>query len=132
TQAATAKAGTPSEVEFATDASASDGSHTVIIKGKVPAGGPPAFVPWGVPEPDRFAEVALVEVLRDRGVRAAVAPREDKPDWKALAASYTDEHRLAEHVSAPLTEEGKVVLKVSQNLHASQMPHALPVGAPAP
>jgi D-alanyl-D-alanine carboxypeptidase/D-alanyl-D-alanine-endopeptidase (penicillin-binding protein 4) len=131
-QVVTAKKGTANETEFASDAAASDGSHTVTLKGKVPAGGTPVFVPWGVPEPDRFAEVALVEVLRDRGVRAAVAPREDKPDWKAMAASYIGDRLLAEHVSAPVTEEVKVILKVSQNLHASQMPYVLGAGAPTP
>jgi PBP4 family serine-type D-alanyl-D-alanine carboxypeptidase len=131
-QMVTAKTGTANETEFTTDVTASDGSHAVTLKGKVPAGGPPALAAWGVPEPDRFAEIAFVDVLRDRGVRGSVAPREDKPDWKALSASYTDERRLAEHVSAPLTEEVKVILKVSQNLHASQMPYVVGIGDPTP
>jgi PBP4 family serine-type D-alanyl-D-alanine carboxypeptidase len=129
---ATARTGTPNETEFASDESASDGSHTVTVKGTVAAGAKPVLMPWAVPEPDRFAAAALADVLRDRGIRAGVAPREDKPDWKSLAASYTDERVLVEHVSPTLAEGVKVMLKVSQNLHASQMPYVLGIGSPSP
>lgn len=128
----TGKAGSANEVEFVAEVTVGDGSHTVKLKGSIALGATPILVPWGVPEPDRFAEVAFVEALRDRGVHAAVAPREDKADGKALAAAYNEERTVAEHVSPPLTEAVKVLLKVSQNLHASQMPYLLGVGAAAP
>ena len=38
------------------------------------------------------------------------------------APVYADSMRVAEHVSLPLSEEIKVTLKVSQNLHASMTP----------
>src|ERR1700735_491958 len=38
---------------------------------------------------------------------------------------YQPRYRVAEHVSAPLAEEAKVTLKVSQNLHASMTPFIL-------
>jgi len=43
-------------------------------------------------------------------------------DFHHLKASYTPENRVAEHISPPLSEEVKVTLKVSQNLHASMTP----------
>jgi D-alanyl-D-alanine carboxypeptidase/D-alanyl-D-alanine-endopeptidase (penicillin-binding protein 4) len=46
-------------------------------------------------------------------------------DFKALALHYDAAHLVAEHVSLPLSEEIKVTLKVSQNLHASMMPLTL-------
>jgi PBP4 family serine-type D-alanyl-D-alanine carboxypeptidase len=131
-QVLTGKAGSGHEGDFTADVTAGDGSHTVTLKGAIALGASPVLVPWGVPEPDRFAEVALVEALRDRGVRAVTAPREEKPDWKAVSAFYTDERMVAEHVSPSLAEEVKVILKVSQNLHASQMPYVLGAGAPSP
>ena len=38
---------------------------------------------------------------------------------------YTRGNQVAEHVSPPFTEEAKVTLKVSQNLHASMTPYIL-------
>jgi len=77
-----------------------------------------------VPEPTRFAEVALVEALREQGV-AASRSGGPKAGPGALAASYTPANLVAEHVSPPLAEEVKVTLKVSQNLHASMVPYIL-------
>src|SRR5439155_23573415 len=50
---------------------------------------------------------------------------EDKGDFAALASAYTDDRLVADHVSPPLSEEVKVTLKVSQNLHASAAPFLL-------
>src|SRR6266481_9993922 len=61
----------------------------------------------------------------ENGVASVFASTGDKPDFKALAASYKPENLVAEHVSPPLKEEVKVTLKVSQNLHASMTPFVL-------
>jgi D-alanyl-D-alanine carboxypeptidase/D-alanyl-D-alanine-endopeptidase (penicillin-binding protein 4) len=90
----------------------------------MPARKPAVLFSYAVPEPSRFAQVALVMALDEKGVRAALPPAE-KPDFEALAASYADANLVAEHVSPPLSEEVKVTLKVSQNLHASAMPYVL-------
>ncbi|HUK52582.1 MAG TPA: D-alanyl-D-alanine carboxypeptidase/D-alanyl-D-alanine-endopeptidase [Candidatus Binatia bacterium] len=118
--------GSPSsklEMDIAGDVTNPDGSHTVTVTGSVPLGSPAILFAYPVPEPRRFAEVALRECLWDAGVklepRAAAAP----PEFKSLAASYTEGNLVAEHVSPPLSEEIKVTLKVSQNLHASSMPY---------
>ncbi len=44
---------------------------------------------------------------------------------QALKSFYNSQYQVAEHISAPLAEEAKVTLKVSQNLHASMTPYIL-------
>ena len=42
-----------------------------------------------------------------------------------LPRAYTAENVVAEHISPPLSEDIKVTLKVSQNLHATMTPFIL-------
>lgn len=100
------------------------GMHTVTLTGTMPAGARPILYGYRVPNPARFAEVALAQALGDE--RVAVESSDSAPaDFKALAASYTPDRVVAEHVSPPYSEEVKVTLKVSQNLHASLTPRML-------
>lgn len=122
----TAAAGSPPNVDLASDVTGVDGVHTVTATGTMPAGAAPILYAYPVPDPPRFAEVVFTEALRQAGVLIeSVAPSDTVPDWRALGASYAPEHLVAEHVSPPLREEVKVTLKVSQNLHASMMPRLL-------
>jgi len=102
-----------------------DGSHTVTLTGSFPLDKPPILYVYSVPQPSRFAQVAFAEALREKGIQANVPPPSETPDFKSLAASYIPENVVAEHVSPPLSEEVKVTLKVSQNLHASMTPFIL-------
>jgi D-alanyl-D-alanine carboxypeptidase/D-alanyl-D-alanine-endopeptidase (penicillin-binding protein 4) len=87
---------------------------------------PPILFAYAVPTPTRFAQVLLVEALHSAGVQAELPPPGDVPDFHAIAtANYTPAAVVAEHVSAPLSQEIKVTLKVSQNLHASMTPYLL-------
>ena len=124
-QATTAPADSTPEIRWASDSAAPDGSHTVTVAGRMPAGKPAWLFSYAVPQPSRFAEVVLVEALKARGVRVVERPAGVRHDFKALASAYTPDNLVAEHVSPPLTEEAKVTLKVSQNLHASMMPFIL-------
>jgi N-acyl-D-amino-acid deacylase len=112
-------------INWATDVTNPDGTHTVTVTGAMPFGKPPVLFAYAVPEPSRFAQMVLSEALEQVGI-ALHSPRiPAKPDFKALGASYTAPNLLAEHISPPLSEEVKVTLKVSQNLHASAMPYIL-------
>jgi PBP4 family serine-type D-alanyl-D-alanine carboxypeptidase len=102
-----------------------DGSHTVTLTGTFPLGGPSILYTYAVPQPSRFAQVALVEALRANGISVDLPAPNAQADFKALAASYTRDSLVAEHVSPPMSEEVKVTLKVSQNLHASMTPYIL-------
>jgi N-acyl-D-amino-acid deacylase len=121
---ATGPAGSKPDVKPA-DVTNADGSHTVTLAGKFPAGGPPTVYTYAVPQPSRFAQVTFVEALREKGIIASLPPLDEKVDFKALAAAYTPDNVVAEHISPPLSEEIKVTLKVSQNLHATMTPFIL-------
>lgn len=121
----TGPAGSKPDIKPPADVTNADGSHTVTLSGKFPLGGPAILYTYAVPEPSRFAQMAFIEALRREGIKADVPPASGKVDFQALSAHYTRENVVAEHVSPPLSEEIKVTLKVSQNLHASMMPFIL-------
>lgn len=126
-QATTSVGDTAPEIHWASDVVNPDGSHTVTVAGRMPLGKPAILFAYGVPEPVRFAEVAFAQALRDAGIEArpAAAPGAAGAPPKAAAAPYADGDVVAEHISPPLSEDVKVTLKVSQNLHASTMPYVL-------
>jgi len=113
------------EINWATDVTNSEGSHTVTVTGNMPLGKPAILFAYPVPQPSRFAEMAFSEALRQAGITVSPRSAATKPDYKALAAFNRPENLLAEHISPPFSEDMKVTLKVSQNLHASLMPYIL-------
>ncbi|MGD0227056.1 MAG: D-alanyl-D-alanine carboxypeptidase/D-alanyl-D-alanine-endopeptidase [Terriglobia bacterium] len=123
--ATTGKAGVKPEINYDDGTLRPDGTRTVTVTGTLPLGKPPAMHSYAVPEPARFASVALTEALRKRNIQIAHIDPPPPVDIKRLAANYNDAHLLAEHISPPLGEEVKVTLKVSQNLHASMTPFTL-------
>lgn len=123
--ATTGKAGVKPEIDYDDGTLRTDGTRTVTVTGTLPLGRPAAMYSYAVPEPSRFAAVALTEALRKRNIQIAHIDPAGAVDFKRLTANYNDAHLLAEHVSPPLAEEVKVTLKVSQNLHASMTPFAL-------
>jgi len=123
--ARTGAADSKPEINWTNDATNPDGSHSVTVTGNMPGGKPSILFAYAVPRPSRFAEMTLAQALGEAGVTVASGGPAAKPDFKVLAAAYTPQHQLAEHISPPLVEEVKVTLKVSQNLHASIMPYLL-------
>ena len=113
---------TRASIRWSSDVTGADGSHTVTISGVFPAGKPGILYSYAVPEPSRYAQVTFVEALRAQGVTVALPASSVQREYRGNAAAYTNANALAEHVSPPFTEEAKVTLKVSQNLHASSAP----------
>ena len=109
-------------IEVESDVAGEDGTHTVTLGGTFPAGKPAILYSYAVAQPSLFAQLALIDALRERGVEVTQPKVGEKVDFAALAASYTDDRVVAEHVSPPLSQEVRVTLKVSQNLHASMTP----------
>jgi N-acyl-D-amino-acid deacylase len=109
-------------VRVNSDEASPEGTHTVILSGTMPLGGPGILYSYKVPEPSRYAEIVLTEALREKGITAEPRAAAEKANFATLAAAYKEENVVAEHVSPPLSEEVKVTLKVSQNLHASMTP----------
>lgn len=124
-QIKTGPAGSKPDVEFSVDVANADGSHRVTLSGNAPLSGPSILYAYAVPQPSRFAQVTFVEALRESGIRADISSANLAIDFKSLAASYTPANIVAEHVSPPFSQEIKVTLKVSQNLHASMTPYIL-------
>ena len=124
-RATTSVADSAPNINWASDSTAPDGSHVVVVTGTVPAGKPGILFSWPVDEPTRFAEVSFAQALGAEGVRASAIAASRRPDLASLAHGYADSMVVAEHVSPPLAQEVKVTLKVSQNLHASMGPFLL-------
>ena len=102
-----------------------DGSVSVTLTGSLPLGAPLTPAPFAVPSPTKFAETLLREALVAAGVQVKGAANASAPDFSAYKRFYMDENLVAEHISPPLSEEIKVTLKVSQNLHAGMGPYLL-------
>jgi PBP4 family serine-type D-alanyl-D-alanine carboxypeptidase len=102
-----------------------DGSVVVILTGSLPAATAPQTAAFAVPSPTAFAATVLREALVASGVQFKKSGATRPPDFAAYSKLYSPENMVAEHVSAPLSEEIKVTLKVSQNLHAGMGPYLL-------
>jgi PBP4 family serine-type D-alanyl-D-alanine carboxypeptidase len=96
-----------------------NGSIDIILSGNIPAGSPPQTAALPVPSPTQFATAALRDAVRGAGIeiKSNKSPAAI-PDFTPFARYYTPENRVAEHTSPPLSEDVRITLKVSQNLHA--------------
>jgi D-alanyl-D-alanine carboxypeptidase/D-alanyl-D-alanine-endopeptidase (penicillin-binding protein 4) len=111
----------PSDVEDAA------GNRRVTISGSFPIDSRPILYAYPVPSARRFAEIAFTQALNDTGL---VIPSPSRgPNLvilnssKDVASSYTPDNIIATHLSPPLSEDVKITLKVSDNLHAAMMPY---------
>lgn len=118
----TVAAGTTPHITWSSDVTEPDGTHTVTIDGRFPLGTPAILYSYAVPEPSRFAQVALVQALAERGIAVSLPAPSAQREFTSSPAAYLAGNVVAEHISPTLGEEVKVILKVSQNLHASSMP----------
>jgi N-acyl-D-amino-acid deacylase len=124
-QATTGPPESEPDINFSKDVAGPDGRRTVTVTGTMPLGKPSILFNYDVPDPSRFAEVTFAEVLAAEHIQVTGGAGQPAPDLTRLAASYLPQNLIAEHVSPPLSEDVKVTLKVSQNLHASLMPYVL-------
>ncbi|MBO0790672.1 MAG: D-alanyl-D-alanine carboxypeptidase/D-alanyl-D-alanine-endopeptidase, partial [Ktedonobacteraceae bacterium] len=101
---------------FVNDVTNPDGTHAVTLVGDIPLSIPHLYCAYYIPDPVRFAELAFAEALK-------VECGDTSPDLStganpmAAAPHGTARGLLAEHVSPPLREAVKVMLKTSSNLH---------------
>jgi len=100
------------------------GPRRFVVRGKIPLNHKPMMETYEVEAPAAFARALFVETLRNRGVGVSGAsPLGD--NLEAKLPSKSDAAALptvAEYTSPPLREYLRVILKVSQNLHASTLP----------
>ena len=121
----TSPAGTKPSFESPDFATNPDGSVSVTLSGSLPVGIAPQPATIAVPSPTKFAETVFREALSAARIQIKSGPAPNVTDFSPYARFYGTENQVAEHVSPPLSEEIKVTLKVSQNLHAGMGPYLL-------
>jgi serine-type D-Ala-D-Ala carboxypeptidase/endopeptidase (penicillin-binding protein 4) len=94
----------------------------LVVAGQIAAGGGPALRVWVVDHPSQFARTAFIEALRRAGV-AVTAPTTGTNPTALLPArgSYRHADLVAVHVSDPISQYAKLILKVSYNRGADLM-----------
>lgn len=102
-----------------------DGRVVVTLSGSLPLGIAPQTAAFAVPSPTTFALTVLREALIAAGIRFKDSAVVHQPDFANYTRFYVPENLVAEHISPSLSEEIKVTLKVSQNLHAGMGPYLL-------
>lgn len=98
---------------FGGDVASPDGTRQVRLTGDVVLGGPERFITYHVPEPTRFAELAFTAALKAAGTSVG-GERKTRTAARDL---------VVEHVSPALSEQVKVMLKVSSNVHTVHFPY---------
>jgi D-alanyl-D-alanine carboxypeptidase/D-alanyl-D-alanine-endopeptidase (penicillin-binding protein 4) len=96
-----------------------DGSVEVTLTGSIPVGAGMQTGAYPVPSPTQFATAALRQCVTAAGIEIKPPKKSQAPDFAAMKKFYTSDNVVAEHTSPPLSEDVKVTLKVSHNLHAS-------------
>jgi len=103
-----------------------DGSWEITLSGNVPLGSGLHTLAYQIPSPTQFATAVLREALQAKGIEINLKKSSAViKDFSLLQHFYTPEFQVAGHVSPPLSEEIKITLKVSQNLHAGMGPYYL-------
>ncbi len=116
----TVDSGTPARLTSKEDSSNID-HRVLILTGSIPRG-EPVNARWAMPSPRRAGEILLSELLSEAGIRVIPRLGARVVDPATLRPLYVDSLMVAEHVSLPLLAEATVLLKTSQNLHASNFP----------
>lgn len=116
--------GNKDKVDHKVDIDPKNNTETLTLSGTIGQGSGPVVFGYAVRKPSQFAGVLLTQALKDAGVKVSGKP-DVITDTTATRKFYRDDMRVAEHVSAPLSEDVKLTLKVSQNLHASTMPYVM-------
>ncbi len=122
---ATSPAGTKPSFDSPDFVTNADGSVTVTLEGSLPVGSAPQPATIALPSPTRFAETVFREALVAAGVELKSSSGPAPTDLAPFTRFYSSQYQVAEHGSPPLSEEIKVTLKVSQNLHAGMGPYLL-------
>lgn len=113
-KATTRPAGTPLAVSITEEP-----AGTIVVSGTVASDAGPVNQTYSVKKPAAFARTLFIEALERQGIPVAAAATGDNPSAKLPAAvGYRSLWKVAEITSPPLTEDVKLTLKVSQNLHA--------------
>jgi serine-type D-Ala-D-Ala carboxypeptidase/endopeptidase (penicillin-binding protein 4) len=99
------------------------GPQRFAVRGQLPLGHTQVVKIAEIDQPASFARALLIEALRRRGVRVAASPLGTNNSADLLPRGEVAKFpRVAEYTSPPFSENARVILKVSHNLHASTLP----------
>ena len=101
------------------------GPRGFTVRGRVPAGegSGPYYQAYAVEDPASYARALFIESLRRRGVKVSASPLgSNRADLLPARETVASLPKVAQYLSPPLSEYVRVILKVSQNLHASTLP----------
>lgn len=97
-----------------------DPAGTILVSGTIAADAGPVNQTCSVRTPVAFARTLFIEALERKGVDVAAQATGDNPVKKIPeAGSYAGARKVATLTSPPLSEDTKLTLKVSQNMHAN-------------
>jgi D-alanyl-D-alanine carboxypeptidase/D-alanyl-D-alanine-endopeptidase (penicillin-binding protein 4) len=97
--------------------------NRLIVRGRVSAGHKTLVRSEEVADPTSFARSLLIEALQRAGVQVDVSALSDQREGSLPEdRKYEGKQRLALLESPPFSENIKLILKVSHNLHASTLP----------
>ncbi|MSR57053.1 MAG: D-alanyl-D-alanine carboxypeptidase/D-alanyl-D-alanine-endopeptidase [Planctomycetaceae bacterium] len=101
-----------------------DTTGGLVVRGSLPAGHKPLVRVYEVPDAAAFARALFIEALRRAGVEVDASPLIPPPNGGALPphSDYARLKALAKFTSPPFSENVRLILKVSHNLHASSLP----------
>jgi PBP4 family serine-type D-alanyl-D-alanine carboxypeptidase len=92
------------------------------MTGQIAVGSRPTLRVWEVDDPSAFARTAFIEALQRAGVTVTAPPTGPNPASLLPAkGSYRATDRIGQHVSLPLSQFAKLILKVSYNRGADLM-----------
>lgn len=99
------------------------GDGLITVTGKIPADRAPLVKIHEVNDAAGWARSLLIEALERAGVTVAAKPALKHPACSLPTKNGYGEHKqVAELVSVPFAENARLILKVSHNLHASELP----------
>ena len=112
--ATTGAAGTPLAIEIA-----EKNAGTILVSGTIAADAGTVNQTFSIKTPATFARMLFIEALERQGIEVAapvsgVNPVEKLPE----KGSYAGARMVASLTSPPLSEDVKLTMKVSQNMHA--------------
>lgn len=99
------------------------GDGLLTVTGKIPADKQPLIRIHEVSDAAGWARSLFIEALERAGVTVAGRPALKHPACSLpVEARYPELKQVAELISPPFAENARLILKVSHNLHASELP----------
>ncbi|MBS0650382.1 MAG: D-alanyl-D-alanine carboxypeptidase/D-alanyl-D-alanine-endopeptidase [Verrucomicrobia bacterium] len=98
------------------EVSSTDGHH-IVVEGTIPANQKGIVRTFAIQDPPAFAQAALIQALKNQGIKIEL---DDQQPTSFIPSKKWQQ--VALWTSPPLSEYGKLILKVSHNLGADLVP----------